>query len=125
MEAGLLRGIHGDAAAMAMARGLDAGVVAELGRRYGAEVVVVGSLRSEWEPSVGRFYTGRAVLDIRAYSSSASELLRSSTQQVGTGNTPGKLGPSPLAAETEAAKEVGRMAAVDVARELGGMLPRR
>jgi len=124
-EAGLLRGIHGDAAAMAMARGLDAGVVAELGRRYGAEVVVVGSLRSEWEPSVGRFYTGRAVLDIRAYSSSASELLRSSTQQVGIGGTPGKLGPSPLAAETEAAREVGRMAAVDVARELGGMLPRR
>ncbi len=125
VEAGLLRGIHEDATALAMARGLDAGAVAGLGRQYGAEVVVVGSLRTEWEPSVGQFFTGRAVLDLRAYSVSASELLRSSTQQVGTGGTPGKLGSTPLAAETEAAKEVGRLAAVEVERELGALLPRR
>ena len=124
-EAGLLRGIHEDATSMAMARGLDAGSVASLGRQHGAEVVVVGSLRTEWEPSVGQFFTGRAVLDLRAYSASSAELIRTSTMRVGTGGTPGKLGPSPLAAETEAAREAGRMAAVEVARELGGMLPRR
>jgi eukaryotic-like serine/threonine-protein kinase len=124
-EAGLLRGIHEDATAMAMARGLDARSVASLGRQHGAEVVVVGSLRTEWEPSVGQFFTGRAVLDLRAYSVPAAELLRASTMRVGTGGTPGKLGPSPLAAETEAAKEAGRLAGVEVARELGGMLPRR
>jgi eukaryotic-like serine/threonine-protein kinase len=125
VEAGLLRGIHEDATAMTMARGLDANSVASLGRQHGAEVVVVGSLRTEWEPSVGQFFTGRAVLDLRAYSASSAELLRTATLRVGTGGTPGKLGPSPLAAETEAAREAGRMAAVEMARELGGMLPRR
>jgi serine/threonine-protein kinase len=124
-EGGLLRGIHEDATSMAMARGLDAGSVASLGRQHGAEVVVVGSLRTEWEPSVGQFFTGRAVLDLRAYSVPASELLRATTMWVGTGGTPGKLGPSPLAAETEAAREAGRLAAMEVARELGAMLPRR
>jgi eukaryotic-like serine/threonine-protein kinase len=125
VEVGLLQGIHGDAAAMAMARGLDADAVATLGQRYGAEVVVVGSIRTEAEPSVGQFFTGRAVLDLRTYSASASELLGALTRQVGTGGTPGKLGPSRLAAETEAAREVGRLAAVEVAREFGDRLPRR
>jgi hypothetical protein len=125
VEAGLLAGIHGDAAAVAMAQGMDARSIAGLGREYDAEVLVVGSLRTEASPSAGRFFTGRAVLDVRTYRASTGELLGSATYQVGSDNTPGELGPSPLAAETEAAKEVGRRAAVGTAREFGDALPRR
>jgi predicted Ser/Thr protein kinase len=125
VEAGILAGIHEDAAAVAMARGMDARAIAVLGREYDAEVVVVGTLRTEAEPSAGRFYTGRAVLDVRTYRTSTAELLGSETFQVGANNTPGELGPSPLAAETEAAKEVGRRAAVGVALEFADALPRR
>jgi predicted Ser/Thr protein kinase len=125
VDAGLLGGIHGDAAAVAVAQGMDARAIAGLGREYDAEVVVVGSLRTEAAPSAGQFYTGRAVLDVRTYRASTAELLGSATYQVGTGNTPGELGPSPLAAETEAAKEVGRRAAVGIAREFGDALPSR
>jgi hypothetical protein len=125
IEAGLLAGIHEDAAALAAARGMDARAIAGLGRTYDAEIVVVGSLRTEATPSAGQFYTGRAVLDVRTYRASTAELLGTETFQVGTGNTPGKLGPSPLAAEGEAAREVGRRAAVGIAREFGDMLPSR
>jgi len=125
VDAGLLAGIHQDAASVAAAQGMDARAVSTLGREYGAEVVVVGSLRTEAAPSAGSFYTGRAVLDVRAYRASTYELLGSGTYQVGTDNTPGELGPSPLAAETAAAKEVGRRAAVGIAREYGETLPRR
>jgi len=125
VDVGLLAGIHGDAAAVAMAQGMDARAIASLGRAHDAEVVVVGSLRTEAQPSAGRFYTGRAVLDVRTYRASTSELLGSATYQVGSADTPGELGPSALAAETEAAKEVGRRAAVGIAREFGEALPRR
>lgn len=125
VDAGLLAGIHQDAASVAAAQGMDARAVSNLGRDYGAEVVVVGSLRTEAAPSAGSFYTGRAVLDVRAYRASTYQLLGSATYQVGTDNTPGELGPSPLAAETAAAKEVGRRAAVGIAREYGETLPRR
>jgi predicted Ser/Thr protein kinase len=124
VDAGLLAGIHGDASALAMAQGMDARSIAGLGREYDAEVVVVGSLRTEAAPSAGQFYTGRAVLDVRAYRASTAELLGSATYQVGSDRTPGKLGPSPLAAEAEAAKEVGRLAAVGTARDFGDALPR-
>jgi len=124
VDAGLLAGIHGDAAALAMAQGLDSRAIAELGREYNAEVVVVGSLRTEAAPSAGRFFTGRAILDARTYSVSRVELLGSASYQVGAGNTPGELGPSPLAAETEAAKEVGRRAAAEIARAFGDALPK-
>ncbi|MCJ7629046.1 MAG: hypothetical protein MUO50_11745, partial [Longimicrobiales bacterium] len=125
VEAGLLAGIHGDAAAVAMAQGMDARSIAGLGREYDAEVLVVGSLRTEASPSAGRFFTGRAVLDVRTYRASTGELLGSATYQVGSDNTPGELGPSPLAAETEAAKEVGRRAAMGIARDFGDALPKR
>lgn len=125
VDAGLLAGIHGDAAALAMAQGMDARAIAGLGREYDAEVVVVGSLRTEAAPSAGAFYTGRAVLDLRTYRASTAELLGTATYQVGSDRTPGKLGPSPLAAETEAAKEVGRLAAVGIARDFPEALPKR
>ena len=125
IDAGLLAGIHDDATAVAAARGMDAWAIAGLGRTYDAEIVVVGSLRTEASPSAGQFYTGRAVLDVRTYRASTAELLGSETYQVGTGNTPGELGPSPLAAEGEAAREVGRRAAVGIAREFGDAMPSR
>jgi hypothetical protein len=125
VEAGILAGLHEDAAAVALARGMDARAIASLGREYDAEVVVVGTLRTEAEPSAGRFYTGRAVLDVRTYRASTAELLGSETYQVGSNNTPGELGPSPLAAETEAAKEVGRRAAAGIAVAFADALPRR
>jgi hypothetical protein len=125
VEAGLLAGIHTDATAMAMAQGLDARAISALGREYDAEIVVVGSLRTETEPSAGRFFTGRAVLDVRTYRASTEELLGSGTYQVGSGDTPGELGPSRLAAETGAATEAGRRAAVGIAREFGEAIPRR
>jgi hypothetical protein len=104
---------------------MDARAIAGMGRTYDAEIVVVGSLRTEATPSAGQFYTGRAVLDVRIYRASTAQLLGSETYQVGTGNTPGELGPSPLAAEGEAAREVGRRAAVGIAREFGDALPSR
>ena len=125
VEAGLLAGIHQDAAAVAMVQGMDAASVAELGRRYDAEVVVVGSLRTETAPAAGRFHTGRAVLDLRAYRTSTARLVTADTYQVGTQNTPGELGPSPLAAETAAAREVGRRAAMEMARAHPDLMPRR
>jgi predicted Ser/Thr protein kinase len=125
VDAGLLAGIHDDAAAMAAAQGMDARAIAGMGRTYDAEIVVVGSLRTEATPSAGQFYTGRAVLDVRTYRASTAELLGSETYQVGTGNTPGELGPSLLAAEGEAAREVGRRAAVGIAREYGDAMPSR
>ena len=86
---------------------------------------ILNSNMSEAVPSAGQFYTGRAVLDVRTYRASTAELLGSETYQVGANNTPGELGPSPLAAETEAAKEVGRRAAAGIAVEFADALPRR
>ncbi len=120
----VLQILNQDPATRATAQTGDAGALGALGRENGAEVLVTGSLRTEAQPSVGQFFTGRAVLDIRVYRVSSAELLRAETYQVGVAGTPGKLGPSPLAAETEAAREVGARAAVGLARDLGSGLPR-
>ncbi|HSM61192.1 MAG TPA: hypothetical protein VK849_10365, partial [Longimicrobiales bacterium] len=99
--------------------------LADLARRHGAAVLLTASLRTGAEPSVGRFYTGTAVLDVRAYRIADAELLEAETYRVGAGGTPGELGPTALAAETEAARAVGTRAAVGLARDLGSELPRR
>lgn len=46
-----------------------------------------------------------------------------SSAEVG-GRTPGKAGISSLAAESEAAREVARRAALDLVRKFGALLPR-
>lgn len=83
----------------------DAEVLATLGRQY-AEVVVVGRLQSEAEPATGRFFTGRAVLDLRTYLASNARYLGAETIEVGaTPEVPGKLGPTARLARIAAAKE--------------------
>lgn len=87
-------------------------------RRSGAPVVVSGRLEIEATPSVGRFYTGRGVLELRILLASSGELVAARTVQVGGGGIAGELQPSELTARTAAAGAVARRAATVVADAL-------
>ena len=89
------------------------GPIAEIARRHGAAIVVVATFQGEAQPSAGRFFTGRALLDVRAYRADG-ELLGSGAAEVGGAGTPGKLAPSELTALNQAAEAVGRRAAAEV-----------
>ncbi|HSL83705.1 MAG TPA: hypothetical protein VLF66_13100, partial [Thermoanaerobaculia bacterium] len=61
-----------------------------------------------------RFFTGRAVLDLRVHDARTGRLLGAGVVEVGTGGGRGELAPSELAALTQAATEAGRRAADEV-----------
>ncbi|HEV7671356.1 MAG TPA: protein kinase [Thermoanaerobaculia bacterium] len=94
-----------------------------LGRRYAADLVVTGRLQSEAEPSLARFFVGRAVIDLRIYDASTGRQLSAETVQVGGDGRQGKAGTSAMAARVAAAKEAGRVAAQRVVR--AGRLARK
>ncbi|HET9984524.1 MAG TPA: hypothetical protein VFQ38_13080, partial [Longimicrobiales bacterium] len=106
-------------ATMRAAAAGDGSRIAELGRQFGAGTVLVGSIRGQAVPSVGQFFTGSASFTVKMYDATSGRLVAVETFQVGGGQTPGKLGPTPEAAVSEAAAEVGRQAARAAARRFG------
>lgn len=84
--------------------------IAAISQRLGAEVVLLARLHSEAQPAVGRFFSGRAVLDLQCFRASTGQVLAAETLRVGDGRQPGKLGPTALLARTEAAEAVAGMA---------------
>lgn len=92
-------------------RGADPVRIAAIAQQNGAEVILVGRLESEAQPAMGRFFSGRAVLDLRCFRASTGQYLAAETLRVGDAGEPGKLGPSELMARTEASKAVAEMAA--------------
>ncbi|MBX6365522.1 MAG: hypothetical protein IRZ00_16760, partial [Gemmatimonadetes bacterium] len=112
--------IQENRATMRAATAGDGSRIAELGREFGAGTVLVGSIRAQAVPSVGQFFTGSASLTVKMYDATSGRLVAVETFQVGGGQTPGKLGPTPEAALNEAAAEVGRQAARSAARRFAG-----
>jgi hypothetical protein len=128
LEAGLLeRGYEVlDANAIAGAgAGAGANRLASIARGQGAASVVVASIEAQATPSVGNFFTGTASLTLKIYDATDGRLKATETLRVGSGGTPGKLGPTEEAAQTDAATTVGRMGGQAVARRVGapGGLP--
>jgi hypothetical protein len=111
VDAGRTADLRRNEAEMAEVTGASAGRIKAIGQRYGAEVVVIGKLQSEAEPSVGKFFTGRAVLSLRTFEADTGEYLGAKTLQVGGGGTAGKMGPSAMVAKSSAAEEVARLGA--------------
>ena len=95
------------------------GALAALGGQHGAQFVVAGRLTSEVEPSRGRFWSGRVVLEIRTYETSSRRLLDAQTIQVGGVDKPAEPGTSALAARTAAARAAGRRAGAAIVAGLG------
>jgi hypothetical protein len=128
LEAGLLeRGYEVlDANAIEGAgAGAGANRLASIARGQGAASVVVASIEAQATPSVGNFFTGTASLTLKIYDATDGRLKATETLRVGSGGTPGKLGPTEEAAQTDAATTVGRMGGQAVARRVGapGGLP--
>ncbi len=82
-------------------------------------VVVVAHLRTQVEPSLGRFFTGRAHLDLQTYDAVGARLLGGESLEVGGGGRRAELAPTELAARAAAAREAGRLAAGAVLEHLG------
>ncbi len=97
---------------------MDSEQLAFLRTESGVAVVIVADLRAEATPSVGSMYTGRATLSARIYDTETRRLIGTRTFQVGAGNTPGKIGASPVAASNEAVTQVAYQAATGLAREI-------
>lgn len=99
------------------ARG-DVAAVQGLARSHGAATLLVATLRTGVEPSVGGFFTGSAELVLRRYDGLSGELLEMETVRVGAGGVPGKLGPTPEGALGDAAAEAGTRGAALVLRRI-------
>lgn len=76
-------------------------------------IVVTAHLRCQVEPSLGRFFTGRALLDLQTYDAGSGRLLG------GESLAAAELGPTEIAARSAAAREAGRRAAETVLGHLG------
>ena len=85
--------------------------LAAIGRQAGAEVVVSGKLRSEAEPAMSRFFTGRAYLDLRAYLAATGRYLGARSLRKGGGGSRGAFEPSRMAAVDAAVEDVARQGA--------------
>jgi hypothetical protein len=108
---------------MAAVSGGDARRIASIGQRLGAELVVAAGLASESEPSVGKFHTGRATLDLRIVRAEDGRILGSDSVAVGSGGRPGKLEPSGPTARSAAAREAGALAGAAVLSHVGAPRP--
>jgi hypothetical protein len=65
-------------------------------------------------------FTGSASLTARIYDVAEGSLAGSETGAVGTGNTPGKLGPTPEGAAAEAAKTAANQLLKKIRAGIGG-----
>lgn len=111
MDASSLALIRGDEPAVRSALEGDFASLASLGRRHGAEFMIVGDLQSTATQAVGPMFGGSAQLELRMYRVSTGEVVNSAAFRVGMGGKPAKPGRNALGARTEAALEVGRQAA--------------
>ena len=111
MDASSLALIRGDEPAVRSALEGDFASLASLGRRHGAEFMIVGDLQSTATQAVGPMFGGSAQLELRMYRVSTGEVVNSAAFRVGMGGEPAKPGRTALAARTEAALDVGRQGA--------------
>ena len=87
-------------------RGAEPERLAAIAQQHGAEVIVVGRLRSEAQPALGRFHSGGAVLELRCLRASTGQILAAETLQA-----PRTFEPSDLVARSVASRAVAEMAA--------------
>ncbi len=111
MDASSLALIRGDEPAVRSALEGDFASLASLGRRHGAEFMIVGDLQSTATQAVGPMFGGSAQLELRMYRVSTGEVVNSAAFRVGMGGEPAKPGRTALDAQTEAALEAGRQGA--------------
>lgn len=90
-------------------RGADPQRLAAIAQQHGAEVIVVGRLRSEAQPAMGKFHSGGAVLELRCLRASTGQILAAETLQA-----PRAFEPSELVARSAASRAVAEMAAAVV-----------
>ena len=93
--------------------------LASLGRTHGAGFVVFVDATAQAVPFSGMF-TGSSTLTARIYDVAEGSLAGTETGAVGTGNTPGKLGPTPEAATAEAAKTAANQLLRGIRARIGG-----
>jgi serine/threonine protein kinase len=93
--------------------------IASLGRTHGAGFVVFVDATAQAVPFSSMF-TGSASLTARIYDVAEGSLAGSETGAVGTGNTPGKMGPTPEGAAAEAAKTAANQLLRGIRARIGG-----
>lgn len=111
LDAHSLAMIRGDQAAVEAANRGDFSALAALGRPHGAEFLVVGNLSSQAAPSVGRFYTGTAQMELKMYRVSTGRLVDANTFRVGSGGAQAVMSTTEGEARSRAAEEAGKVAA--------------
>ena len=98
----------------------DVGALAALASQYAAKYMVVGDLSAEAQPSVRRFFSGSARLDVTMYQVSTGLMLETETFVVGSGGVPGKAGTTEEGARADAVDDVGARAARAIRMNLAG-----
>jgi hypothetical protein len=109
-----------DSAALQAAGSGNFTALAAMGREQGAEVMVVGDLRSRGVPSINRFYTGTAELNVKMYRTSTGRLVDTQTFIVGQGGSQPVMAISDIEARSRAAAQ----AANDAAQAIAGWAAR-
>jgi hypothetical protein len=107
--------IRGDQAALDAALRGDIGALAALGRRHGAELLVIADLSARAAPSVNRFFAGTAEIDVKMYRASSGSLVDARTFRVGAGGQQNVLATSEAEARAGAARRAADGAAPTLA----------
>src|SRR5690606_19125238 len=81
-----------------------ANALSTLARTHGAGWVVILDVSASAAESVGGMFTGSSTIVARVYSGGDGSLAGTQDAVIGSGGTPGKLGPTPEAAVVEATK---------------------
>jgi serine/threonine protein kinase len=108
--------LRGDQAALQAAAAGNFTALAAMGRQHGVELMVVGDLRSRATPSINRFYTGTAELNVKTYRTSTGRVVDAQTFIVGPGGTQPVLAINDIEARSRAAAQAANAAADAIAR---------
>jgi hypothetical protein len=108
LDATSLSLIRGDPRAVEAANRGDFSALSALGREHGAEYLVVGTLTASATPSINRFFTGSAELDLKMYRVSAGALVGAQVLRSGPA---GNLAATESEAVSRAAGGAGQEAA--------------
>jgi hypothetical protein len=112
--------LRGDVSALRAAASGNFTALAAMGMEHGAEVMVIGDLRSRAAPSINQFFTGTAELNVKMYRTSTGRLVDAQTFIVGQGGSQPVLAIS----DTEARSRAATQAATAAAEAIAGWVAR-